>query len=162
MKMPKIWEILERFKDLCRSHGWKSSEKDDWIEIRNEYHNFLWTRNINPSSFRRIAANRKCVVQEGLSYRVVEASYTACLLSETPPKTLVNAIFENPDFSKRIALYNLSPVLEGKNLGFKLNYTGSPVFEEFEKFLRKELKVELKPILNPEIDSEKHTITRLA
>ncbi|MDH5747516.1 MAG: hypothetical protein OEZ21_11295, partial [Candidatus Bathyarchaeota archaeon] len=70
--------------------------------------------------------------------------------------------FENPDFSKRIALYNLSPVLEGKNLGFKLNYTGSPVFEEFEKFLRKELKVELKPILNPEIDSEKHTITRLA
>ena len=162
MKMPKIQEILKRFEDSCKFHGWKTSEKDDWIETENGYHNFLWARSIHPSSFKRIAANRKCIVREGLSYRVVEASYTACVLSEAPPKTLVNAIFENPDFSKRIALYNLSPVLEGKNVGFKLNYTGSPVFEEFEKFLRKELKVELKTILNPEIDSEKHTITRLA
>jgi len=162
MKMPKICEIVERFKDLCRSHGWKSSEKDDWIEIKNEYHNFLWTRNINPSSFKRIAANRKCVVREGLSYRVVEASYTAWLLSEAPSKTLVEAIFENPDFSKRIALYNLSPVLEGKNLGFKLNHTSSPVFEEFEEFLEKELKVELKPIIDSETDSERHTIAKLA
>lgn len=162
MNVPKIWEILEKFKESCRSHGWKSSEKDDWIEIKNEYHNFLWTRHINPSSFRRIAANQKCVVREGLSYRVVKASCTACLLSEAPSKTLVNAIFENPDFSKRIALYNLSPLLEGKNSGFKLNHTGSSVFEEFEKFLRKELKVELKPISNSEIDSEKHSITRLA
>lgn len=162
MKMPKICEILERFKGLCRSHGWKSSEKDDWIEIKNEYHNFLWTRNINPSSFKRIAANRKCVVREGLSYRVVEASYTAWLLSEAPSETLVETIFENPDFSKRIALYNLNPVLEGKNLGFKLNYTNSPVFEEFEEFLEKELKVELKPIVEPEIGSERHTIAKLA
>ena len=162
MKMPKIYEILERFKDLCRSHGWKSSEKDDWIEIKNEYHNFLWTRSINPSSFKRIAANRKCVVREGLSYRVVEASYTAWLLSEAPSKTLVEIIFENPDFSKRIALYNLSPVLKGKNLGFKLNHTDSPVFEEFEEFLKKEIKVELKPIIEPEIDSERDAITRFA
>jgi len=162
MKMPKIYEILERFKDLCRSHGWKSSEKDDWIEIKNEYHNFLWTRDINPSSFKRIATNRKCVVREGLSYHVVEASYTAWLLSEAPSKTLVEAIFENPDFSKRIALYNLSPLLKGKNLGFKLNCTDSPVFEEFEEFLEKELKVELKPIIEPEIDSERHTIAELA
>jgi len=162
MKMPKICEILERFKDLCRSHGWKSSEKDDWIEIKNEYHNFLWTRNINPSTFKRIATNRKCVVREGLSYRVVKASYTAWLLSEAPSETLVEAIFENPDFSKRIALYNLSPILEGKNLGFKINHTDSPVFEEFEGFLEKELKVELKPIIDPETDSEKHTITKLA
>jgi len=162
MKVSRIWEILKPFKDLCKFHGWKTSEKDDWVETENGYHNFLWTRSIHPSSFRSIAVNRKCVVREGLSYRVVEASYTAWLLSETPSETLVKAIFENPSFSKRIALYNLSPVLEGKNLGFKLNHTDSPVFQEFENFLKKKLKVNLKPILNPEIDSEEHVVTKLA
>jgi hypothetical protein len=162
MKLSKIREILKPFKDLCKFHGWKTSEKDDWVETENGYHNFLWTRSIHPSSFKSIAVNRKCVVREGLSYRVVEASYTAWLLSETPSETLVKAIFENPDFSKRIALYNLSPVLEGKNLGFKLNHTDSPVFQEFENFLKKELKVNLKPILNPEIASEERAVTKLA
>jgi len=159
--MPKIRKIIERFKDSCKFHGWKTSEKNDWIETKNEYHNFLWTRNIHPSSFKTIATNRKCVVQEGLSYRVVEASYTAWLFSETPSETLVKTIFDNPDFSKRIALYNLSPILKGKNVGFKLNHTDSPVFQEFERFLRKELKVKLEPIINPEIDSEEHTVTKL-
>ena len=160
--MPKIREILERFKNLCKFHGWKTSEKDDWIETKNGYHNFLWTRSIHPSSFKSIAANRKCVVREGLSYRVVEASYTAWLFSEAPSETLIKAISENPDFSKRVAVYNLSPVLEGKNIGFKLNDTDSPVFQEFENFLRKELKVKLKPILNLEIDSEEHAVTNFA
>jgi hypothetical protein len=86
-------------------------------------------------------SNRKCVVKEGLSYRVVDASYTAWLLSEAPSENLVKAIFENPDFSKRIALYDLSPMLEGKNLCVKLNFTDSPVFHEFESFLKTELKV---------------------
>jgi hypothetical protein len=162
MKMPKIQEILKRFEDLCKFHGWKTSEKDDWIETENGYHNFLWARNIHPSSFKSIAASRKCVVREGLSYRVVEASYTAWLLSEEPSETLVKTIFENPDFSKKMALYNLSPVLEGKNLGFKLNHTDSTVFQEFENFLEKELKVKLNPILNPDIDSEEHVVTKLA
>jgi hypothetical protein len=162
MKMPKIQEILKRFEDLCKFHGWKTSEKDDWIETENGYHNFLWARNIHPSSFKSIAANRKCVVREGLSYRVVEASYTAWLLSEEPSETLVKTISENPDFSKKMALYNLSPVLEGKNLGFKLNHTDSPVFQEFENFLEKELKVKLNPIHNPEIDSEETIVTKLA
>jgi len=162
MKMPKIREILKGFKDLCKFHGWKTSEEDDWIETENGIHNFLWARSIHPSSFKSIAANRKCVVREGLSYRVVEASYTAWLLSEAPSETLVKAIFENPDFSGKMALYNLSPMLEGKNLGFKLNNTDSPVFQEFENFLEKELKVKLSPIDNPGLDSEELVVTKLA
>ena len=160
--MPKIREILKRFKGFCEFHGWRTSESDDWIETKDGYHNFLWTRTIHPSSFERIATNRKCVIREGLSYRVVEASYTAWLLSESPSKTLIKAITENPDFSGKIALYNFSPMLEGKNSGFKLNHTDSPVFQEFEKFLRKELKVKLSPILDPETESEEDVVTRLA
>jgi len=144
--MPKVWEILRKFKDMCRVRGWRTSESEDWVEIDDKYNSFLWARDIHPSSFKRIVLNRKCVVREGLSYRVVEASYTAWLFSETPSEVLVKTVFENPDFSERIALYDLSPLLEGKNLCVKLNQTDSPVFQEFESFLRNELKVKFKPL----------------
>lgn len=145
MKTSKAWEILRRFKELCKFRGWKTSESEDWVETHNEYHTFLLTRNIHPSSFKNIAANRKFVVREGLSYRVVEAAYTAWLFSETPPDDIANVIFYNPAFSKRVALYDLSPALEGKNLCIKLNHTNSHVFQEFENFLKRELKVKIKP-----------------
>jgi len=162
MKMPRVWEILKKFKDLCKFRGWKISETEDWVEISDKYHNFLWTRVVHPSSFKRIVSSRKCVVKEGLSYRVVEASYTAWLLSETPSETLVKTIFESPEFSHRIALYDLSPILEGKNLCVKLNHTDSPVFEEFESFLKNELKVKLKPILSSKGNVKNRAISELA
>lgn len=161
MKMSKIWEIIKRFKDCCRFRGWKTSESEDWVEIDDKYHNFLWARAIHPSSFKSIVSNRRCIVREGLSYHVVEASYTAWLFSETPSETMVKTIFENPDFSKRIALYDLSPLLEGKNLCIKLNHTDSPVFQEFESFLKNELKAKLKPLSNPELNTENYTVAEL-
>ena len=162
MKMPKIWEIVKRFKDCCKFRGWKTSESEDWVEIDDKYHNFIWARAIHPSSFKSIVSNRRCIVREGLSYHVVEASYTAWLFSETPSETLVKTIFENADFSKRIALYDLSPLLEGKNLCIKLNHTDSPVFQEFESFLKNELKAKLKPLSNPELNTENYTVAELA
>jgi hypothetical protein len=165
MKMPKVWEILKKFKDICRGRGWKTSESEDWVEIDDKYNNFLWARDIHLSSFKRIISNRKCVVREGLSYRVVEASYTAWLFSETPSEVLVKTVFENPDFSERIALYDLSPLFEGKNLCVKLNRTDSPVFQEFERFLRNDLKVRFKPLSsfsNTEIVEKNCAIEELA
>jgi len=162
MKMPRVWEILKKFKDLCKFRGWKTSESEDWVEIDDKYHNFLWTRDVHPSSFKSIVSSRKCVVHEGLSYRVVEASYTAWLFSETPSETLVKTIFENPDFSHRIALYDLSPLLEGKNLCVKVNFTDSPVFQEFESFLKNELKIKLKPLSSSEHNIENYKVAELA
>lgn len=164
-KMPTVWEILKEFKNLCRGRGWKISEHEDWVEIDGEYHNFLWARDVHPSSFKKIAANRKCVVREGLGYNVVDASYTAWLFSKTPSETLVKTIFENPDISCSTALYDLSSLLEGKNMCVKLNHTESPVFQEFENFLRDELKIDLKPLpplSSPEISSESFHIAELA
>ncbi|MDW8040327.1 MAG: hypothetical protein RMJ03_02745 [Nitrososphaerota archaeon] len=148
MKVSKVWEILRRFKELCKLRGWRTTESEDWVETGNEYHIFLWARGIHPSSFKSIAANRKCVVREGLSYRVVEASYMAWLFSESPPENLVNVFLENPEFSKKIALYDLSPFAEGKNACFKLNYTDSPVFKEFERFLENALGVRIEEYVN--------------
>jgi len=165
MKMPRVWEILKKFKDFCKFRGWRTSESEDWIEIDDNYHSFLWTKDIHPSSFKRIVSNRKCIVREGLSYRVVDASYTAWLFSETPSKTLVKMIFENPEFYGKIALYDLTPLFEGKNLCIKLNHTDSPVFQEFERFLRNELKIKLKPLLHfseSEIANNNFTIEEIA
>jgi hypothetical protein len=146
MKMSRVWEILNKFKDVCNFHGWRTSESEDWIKIDDEYHSFLWTRDVHPSSFKRIVSNRKCIVREGLSYRVVDASYTAWLFSETPSEDLVKTVYDNPDFSGRIALYDFSLILKGEKVCVKLNNTDSPVFQEFERFLRDELQVKLKPL----------------
>lgn len=139
--MPKVWEILEKFKGLCRLRGWKASENEDLIKVGDEYHNFLYARDIHPSSFRKIASNRKCAVKEGLSYRIVEAAYTAWLFLEPPSKALLKDILENPEFAEHIAVYDLSPLLKRKNFCAKINETESPVFQEFEDFLEKELNV---------------------
>lgn len=144
MKMPKIYAIIQQFKDNCRAQGWKTSENEDWIEFQRDYHNFVWARAISLPSFKKIVSNRKCVIREGLSYRVVEASYTAWLFSEPPSETFIKTIFEDPLLSERIALYDLSPLLEDKNVCVKLNKTDSAVFKEFERFLKDELKVTLK------------------
>jgi hypothetical protein len=162
MKMPKIWEILKKFKDACKLQGWKTSETEDWVEVSDKYHNFLWARGVHLSSFKSIVSNRKCVVREGLSYRVVEASYTAWLFSETPSEALVKTVFENPDYFRRVALYDLSPLLEGKNLCIKFNHTDSPVFQEFENFLKNELNVKVKAILDPHLTDEGFKVAELA
>lgn len=160
--MPKVWEIVEKFKNLCKFRGWKTSETEDWVEANDKYHNFLWIRDIHPASFKNVISNRRCVVREGLSYHVVEASYTAWLFSETPSEALVKMIFENSTFSKRIAIYDLAPLLEGKHICERLNNTDSPVFQEFESFLRNELKAKLKPLSNVEITSEDYSFAELA
>ncbi len=162
MKTGKIREILTGFKDLCKTQSWMVSEKDDWVKTEDEYHHFVWTRNTHPSSFQRITANGKCVVREGLSYRVVEASYMAWLFSEPPKKTLLDTICENPQFSQRTAIYYLGPVLEGKNLAYKLNSTDSIVFKDFEKFLRKQLGIKLEPFSESKISSGKRAVVKVA
>jgi len=153
MKMARVCEILNRFKSFCRGRGWRTCESEDWIEIKKDYHNFLWTRDVHLSSFKRLASNRKCVVREGLSYHVVEPSYVAWLFSNAPSEELIRTVSENPGFSSRIAIFDLSPMLEGQNRCTKLNKTDSPVFHEFENFLRRELKVKVEP-LQPFLDSK--------
>jgi len=162
VKMPKIWEILRCFKDACKSYGWKTCENEDWVEFDGKYHNFLCARNVTPSSFKKLTTNPKCIVRDSLCYRVVEASYTAWLFSETPSEDLIRAIFENPEVFKQAALYDLSPLLEGKNTCVKLNHTDSPIFQEFEQFLKNNLKVTLKTIMIPEITTDNFTIAELA
>jgi hypothetical protein len=86
----------------------------------------------------------------------------AWLFSETLSEPLIRTMLENPDFSKRVALYDLSPLLEGKNFCIKLNDTDSSVFQEFESYLKKDLKVRLKLLSGKRSDKEHLQIAEMA
>jgi hypothetical protein len=165
MRMSEVWDIVTKFKDLCKRRGWRTSENEDWVESRNKYHNFVWVKDIHPSSFKRIATNNKCVIREGLTYRVVESSYTAWLFSKMPSEILVKTILENPDFSCRIALYDLGNLLDGRGLCTKLNYTDSSVFKESESFLENEFKIKIEPVSHTGvsgISTNTYSVTEMA
>ncbi|MEA2090150.1 MAG: hypothetical protein U9O89_05270 [Thermoproteota archaeon] len=147
MKMPKVWNILNRFKDECQSRGWMASQKEDWVKTGEEYHNFLWARNVHPSTFEKVTSNQKCAVQEDKSYRVVDVAYTAWLFPENSPEDLIQTLKKNPKLSKRTAIYDLSWAYQDKPVCLKLNETSSSVFEEFERFLEKTWGVKVKPHL---------------
>ena len=153
MNIPKILEILTQFKGSCQRKGWETSEWYDWIKANGDYHNFLWTKTVHTSSFKRIASNKRCIVPKGLSYQVVEPSYTAWLFSEPFPETLIKAITDDADLASRIAVYDLSLMTDSKNQCAKLNRTDSQVFRDSESFLTNELGVSFRPIpIASEID----------
>jgi hypothetical protein len=144
-QIPRVWELLEGFKSQCQLRGWKTSENEDWIKIDDEYHNFLWTQTVHPSTFKKIASNHKCAILKDVTYQVVDVKYTAWLFTQGPPEDLLETVKEDPELSRRTAIYNLSWIYTDKPLCLKLNETKSMAFQEFEKFLEK-WGVEVKPV----------------
>jgi len=141
-----IWELIQCFKAECQSKGCRTSEHEDWVKIGNEYHNFLWARTINPRTFKKIAEAHKCAIKEGISYRVVDVTYTAWILSEPMEDELIQTIAESPAIMETNAMYELTWEHSDKPFCLRLNKTDSGVFLEFENFLEKKLGVKLKPI----------------
>jgi len=142
---PEAWELIERFKDHCQSRGWKTSDREDWVKVGDEYHNFLWIQTIHPSTFEKVTLNRKSAIREGPSYRVVDVSYMAWVCSKKPPEALMQKIAKNPKILKESAIYDLSWAYSGEPICLKINETDSEVFQEFEKFLEEDLRLKLKP-----------------
>jgi len=127
--------------------GWETCETEDWVKTDDgEYHNFLWIQTIHPSTFERIASNRKCGIRRGISYEVVDISYIAWLFQERPPEFLMSRVKENPELSKKTAIFDFSCVYTGENVCRTLNETESSVFKEFEQFLEEKWEVILKPV----------------
>ena len=146
MPVPRVSELVCHFKHECESRGWEASENEDWVKVGNEYHNFLWTRTVHPTTFKKIVEEHKCAIRQGASYRVVNVDYTAWLFSETPPEELLQMTWENPELFRKTAIYDLSWINSEKPICLKLNQTDSRVFQEFENFLEKNWDVKFKPV----------------
>lgn len=149
VKFPDIWELIDQFKHRCRLKGWWVSNYEDVVHANGEYHNFLWARKIYPRTFRSVIANQHYPIREGLSYRIVNVSYTAWISREHLPESLISFVAEDPHLLKSIALYDLSEAYLGKCICLKLNETRSVVFQEFERFLEKEHGLNLRERLPP-------------
>jgi hypothetical protein len=154
---PKAWKLINDFKLKCLLKGWKTSESYDWILAEKKYHTFIWTRIAYPSTFERIISNRKCIVKEGLCYRTVEASYFAWIFENSPPTSLVEKVLSNEEILRKTAIYDLSEIYKGKMACLKINKTDSPVFREFERFL-KELGVKVISVSNSETSENRKKV----
>jgi hypothetical protein len=141
----KIWEIVKRFKRRCQSKGWQVIEREDIIKRNGEFHNILWTRNIQPSTFKSIAVKETSTIQEDTSYRPIDVAYNAWICATPLSDSLKQTIAKKPKLLKRNAVYDLSQIC-AKGAAGKLNKTGSEVLQEFESFLKDELQSELNPI----------------
>lgn len=159
---PRVWEIINRFKELCHHKGWETSNYKDIVKIDNEYHNLIGTRTIHPSTFRRIVSNKKIAVPDGTSYTVIDVSYTAWVFQQPPSPELVDALHRDTELAKETALYDLSGIQEGRPLCLKINGTASRVFDEFEKFLEQTYEVEVKPLYRPKTTGPKTFRSKLS
>lgn len=144
LSIPRIWELLKNFKDRCKRKGWKTSEEEDCIRVDHEYHDFVWAKAVQPSTFRKVTQNPKCTIRDGFSYRVVNASYVAWLFQRSPPDDVVQTLIDDPGLSARTAVYDFSQVYQGNPVCLKLNATKSQVFKEFEHFLSENWGVTVK------------------
>ena len=147
---PKVWELLERFKEVCRDRGWKISDNEDIIEIENEYHNFIGASATYPSTFEKVAASRKKAVRNGKSYHPIEVSYIAWVFQKRPSEQLLKTLTDDPKLTRNTALYDLSSIYQGQRQCLGLNQTKSLAFKRFEKFLKEKYGVETKPLYEPQ------------
>ena len=134
--IPEVWKLLSLFKARCLSKGWTTSENYDWVFVDAKYHTFVWAKTIYPSTFERIVSSGKCIVKEGLYYKVVDSTYFAWLLENPLPKELLDKVFSSNKVLKKTAIYDFSEMYKGKNTCLKINKTDSEVFKEFETFLK--------------------------
>lgn len=143
---PRVWVFIDNFKCRCRSRGWRAFEYEDLVEAEGEYHSFIWVRKAYIKTFKKIVMKSQCSIREGISYRMVDVSYMAWVLPETPSESIARTVAEEPRLLRRIAIYDLSEVYAGRPVCSKLNETRSMVFHEFEKFLGIEYDIEFQPI----------------
>jgi len=146
LSIPRFWELLKSFKELCERKGWRSDKEEDWIRLDHEFHDFVWIKKVQPSTFKRVMQNPKCTIHDGLSYRVVNASFVAWLFEESPPDIIAQALANDPRLGARTAIYDFSQVYQGNPTCLKSNDTKSKVFDEFERFLSENWGIAVKAL----------------
>jgi len=149
VRVPKVWDLLKHFKETCQRRGWKTSDYEYVVKIDDEYHNFIGARTAHTSTFKKIASSKKCAVANGQAYRVIDISYTAWVFQQPPSEQLIKVLTMDSELSKKTAMYDLSNVYQGKPICLKVNETDSPVFDEFESYLKEMYGVETKPLYEP-------------
>jgi len=140
-----IWDIFDEFEVVCRLKGWENFEHEDLVKADGKYHYLILTHEIRPKTFKKVVLNPHQGIREKESYKIVDVSYIAWISERRIPEEVLSFLAENPFLLSRVALYDVSPLHEGKKECLRINETDSPVFLEFENFLSS-YGIEVKPL----------------
>jgi len=136
-QIPTPLSLVERFFEHCREMGWTTGEFSDFVKHGEKYYCFVWVKSSYQGRIPEILMdNRSSILEEG-GYGVRNLNYKALIFREPPPPSLINALARDSQLSKRVAVYDLSPLYEGEEVCRCLNETETLVYREFEDFLRK-------------------------
>jgi len=144
--LPSMLNLLDRFMSHCRKKGWSVGEYQDFVEKDGEYRVFFFIKRIFPR-LREIFTEDKWSIFEENSHKSSSVKYRAFIFEEKPPNELVKTLKEDPTLSRNIAIYYLSQLNNDQIICEAWNSTGDSVFDEFEEFLKKELRTTLKQII---------------
>ena len=122
---PDIQSLIERFKQFCSSLGWISTGYDDWIRPTGDYHH--WHHGLATPLFSKITRSQTVYIREG--------KHTAWIFKKRVPPEVFIEVVEDPDLQSHTAVFDLSPLYEGKRECSKVDQTKSAVFLNFEEFL---------------------------
>lgn len=135
LQLSDFWDFIERFKDVCRARGWKVLEQEDIVCEGGRYHQIILLHQIHFETFRRVTLNPHRFIREGELLNMINVSYVAWVSQGAIPNEALDFLAAESRLLSRVALYDLSPLREGRKLCLKINETGSAVFREFENFL---------------------------
>lgn len=130
-----VWDIFDKFKMICRLRGWENFEHEDLVKADGKYHYLILTHEIHPETFKKVVLNPHQGIREKDSYKIVNVSYIAWISERGIPEEVLSFLTENPSLLNRVALYDVSPLHEGRKECLRINETDSSVFLEFENFL---------------------------
>jgi len=149
MFFPKVWDLIEGFKIHCDRKGWKLCGNEDIVDTGREYHYFVWTRHIYPSTFKKVVMNPYFPVREGTSYKMVNVSFIAWISPVSISEKVLEIFLETPGLSRKAAIYDTSPLYKGEPMCLRMNETNSIVFQEFERFLTEKYRITFKSLSKP-------------
>jgi hypothetical protein len=132
-----FWDIIDKFKPVCRLKGWKTFEHEDLVNAEGKYHYFVLVHQVHLETFKRIVANTRQYFRDGNLYRGADVSYIALISQMAIPESVVSFLISKPSLLGKVALYDMNPLYEGKGFCLGINETDSSVFREFEDFLLK-------------------------
>jgi hypothetical protein len=135
--LPPIWDLLYTFREHHQSKAWKYYNNGTVVETNDEYHRFIWTRQLHIHTFRNLIHNPSCTICIHKTYMYTHPTYTAWILTEPPRADVwLYLIQDAPELLPHVAIYDLSQIYsEGSTSCLTINKTQSAVFNAFEQFL---------------------------
>jgi len=118
---------------------WKASNDGSWFKMREEYHAFIWCHHMTPATFKSLVDSKRVSLSNGDSWSVQKVDYMAVICTSGLTRELIETAKSKRQALNRVTLYDL-------NNACKMGRTVSPVFQEFEKFMRNEFRLEFKPV----------------